>query len=475
MDPACSQLAQITITSQGRIWSANQLVYEIFGYPTGELVGKSAVTILPEFGSFEQSATGEIAIKGHNLSDCGVIETAGKHADGSRVPVELTLSRVSLGDQQIVNAIIRPAPQTKDVGAAINEFYSKFSHQLRTPLNSIRGSLSLIEGGRAGEMPERMTELVKMARSDTERLIKLINDIADSYKAKSSTVERKFEATAVPTQAADAAVKSSFMPQTSGSVYKILLVDDDENLYRILKMMLAGQGFEAIWASSISEAKTYLETKGHPDVLILDIGFPEGNGLDFLDNLRHKGKENIPVIVLSGREPDLATHGHPRLIGWIKKPFEEEQLISALHLAVRRRQPGPARVLIVEDHFPTREMIKQGLQSLNIEWLEAADGITAIHIAQSKDPDLIILDLGIPYLDGFQFVEILRNQESRLPALMVYTGRDLSEEDKLKLRLGLTAHLIKSRTSEEELFNTVKNLLSGLLSKIITRREKIVR
>lgn len=478
MNPLCSQLAHITISKQGKISSANQSAYEIFGYPPGELVGKSAEAILPEFSpefsGFEQSASKEITIRGQHLSDCAVIETTGKHVNGSRVPLELTLTRVSFGDQQIITASIRPGAQGKGAAPmAIDDFYSQFSHELRTPLSSIRGSLSLIEGGRAGELPQQANELVKMARTDAERLIKLINDIADNYKNKTGITGQKFSVAAL--EAVDVVAPTTLLPQAGGPSYKILLLDDDEDLYKLLKLMLVGQGFELIWAASIAEGKTYLETKGNPDVLILDIGLPDGSGLDFLDNLHHKKKEDIPVIVLSARDPDLSTHGHLRLISFIRKPFEEEQLVSALHLAVRHRQPGPARVLIVEDHLPTRKMIRQGLESLNIEWLEATDGVLAIHIAQSNDPDLIILDIGIPYLDGFEFVERLRNQESRMPALVVYTGRDLSKDDRRRLRLGLTAHLIKSRTSEEELFNTVKNLLSGLLSKIPAKADKIPR
>jgi CheY-like chemotaxis protein len=80
-------------------------------------------------------------------------------------------------------------------------------------------------------------------------------------------------------------------------------------------------------------------------------------------------------------------------------------------------------------------------------------------------PDLIVLDVGLPRLDGFEVVDILRQGEGHATPLIVFTGRELSRADQRQLTLGITRHLTKARSSEDELVASVRELLSGLLSR----------
>ena len=77
----------------------------------------------------------------------------------------------------------------------------------------------------------------------------------------------------------------------------------------------------------------------------------------------------------------------------------------------------------------------------------------------------MILDLGLPLIDGFGVVKALREDCRRHIPLIVYTNRDLNLEEKRSLSLGLTTHLVKARTTDKELLTCVKDLLSGLLEK----------
>jgi len=246
--------------------------------------------------------------------------------------------------------------------------------------------------------------------------------------------------------------------------YKILLVEDDCDLRAWLGEMLAGEGFGVDEVGSLKEAEKYLAAEPSVDVILLDILLPDGNGLNLLHKLRQSAKtENIPVIVLSGRDPSLGMYAHPLLIDWVRKPVDQQRLLGALKLAVRVRAPGRARVLVIEDDQPTRALIRQVLTALDVEYFEAADGTDAINLARSEEPDLIILDLAVGLPDEFGVVEILRREKSQSVPLLVYTARDLNEDDKQRLTLGLTAHLTKSRTSEKEFLRTIKNLLDGLV------------
>jgi CheY-like chemotaxis protein len=102
------------------------------------------------------------------------------------------------------------------------------------------------------------------------------------------------------------------------------------------------------------------------------------------------------------------------------------------------------------------------LQSMQVECVEAADGADALRAARELPPDLIVLDVGMPRMDGFELVEALRREQSHATPLVVYTGRDLTAGERRALTLGVTRHLTKARATEEEFVRTVREMLAGV-------------
>jgi CheY-like chemotaxis protein len=121
-------------------------------------------------------------------------------------------------------------------------------------------------------------------------------------------------------------------------------------------------------------------------------------------------------------------------------------------------------VLIVDDDVSTRQVLRAQLERLGVACYEAEDGESAVALARTTPPDLIVLDVGLPRLDGFEVVDILRQGKGRGTPLIVFTGRELSFGDQHQLTLGITRHLTKARTSEDELLVSVRELLNGLLA-----------
>lgn len=105
-------------------------------------------------------------------------------ADGTEIEVEgtMTLSLEGESQDKVFFAILRDISQLKESERAMKEFYSLVSHELRSPLASVRGALGLVEGGMAGEVSAEALELIEIARSSCDRLIDLINDILDLRK-----------------------------------------------------------------------------------------------------------------------------------------------------------------------------------------------------------------------------------------------------------------------------------------------------
>lgn len=182
----------ICVNDQGVIESVNPAALNVLGYEESELVGKNIVEFLPEqyrtkFGAalthyFRSAMKGMIG---------RVVEASGQRRDGSEFPMEVAVSRLTFGDRTLYTAIIRDISDRKQVERRVSEFYSTISHELRSPLSSIRGSLGLIEGGAIGEVPPDVQELVHIAKRNCDRLIRLINDILDAKKIEAGKLQVK--------------------------------------------------------------------------------------------------------------------------------------------------------------------------------------------------------------------------------------------------------------------------------------------
>jgi len=184
----------ITIDDNGIVSSFNTGAVKIFGYRPDEVIGNNVKMLMPEPYQSEHDgylenyhATGEKKIIGIGR------EVEGKRKNGSKFPMELAVSAIMIDDKKLFTGLVRDITDRKQMDIMKNEFISTVSHELRTPLTSIRGSLGLISGGAAGELPVQANELIKIASNNTERLLLLINDILDIQKIESGQMVFKFQ------------------------------------------------------------------------------------------------------------------------------------------------------------------------------------------------------------------------------------------------------------------------------------------
>ena len=107
------------------------------------------------------------------------------HKEGRTIPVDLGISEMRIGTRRLFIGVVRDISARREIEQLKSGFVSTVSHELRTPLTSISGSLGLLAGGVAGDLPPKAVRLVEIAKLNSDRLVHLINDILDLEKAES--------------------------------------------------------------------------------------------------------------------------------------------------------------------------------------------------------------------------------------------------------------------------------------------------
>ncbi|HEX8704324.1 MAG TPA: response regulator, partial [Myxococcaceae bacterium] len=243
------------------------------------------------------------------------------------------------------------------------------------------------------------------------------------------------------------------------SRYNVLVVTAAAEQSTLLRGLLASEGYRVLRAGSAAEAGKQLEA-GAPDVLVLDPQLPDGDGLALVRRVREEpATRELPVVMLAER---AAAGGAdlPR-VSWVGRVFDETHFLQALRYAVR--VPGPARVLVVDDDADLRRLLRVRLERLGAVCLEAGDGERAVELAREEPPDLILLDVHLPRLDGFEVVDMLRQGKLRGTPLILFTVRELSSVELRQLTLGITHYIPKRAGAEGELVAAAEQLLAGLL------------
>ena len=175
---------------KGTILTWNRGAESIFGYTAAEVVGQSVSILLPERyrepqkqGLEKYLKTGESRVVGRT------VELEGLRKSGEEFSVALSLSSWKSGEEIFFGGIISDITERQQVDRIKSEFISTVSHELRTPLTSILGSLGLVTGGAAGTLPPQAKGLVEIAHKNSERLVRLINDILDVEKIESGKMD----------------------------------------------------------------------------------------------------------------------------------------------------------------------------------------------------------------------------------------------------------------------------------------------
>jgi signal transduction histidine kinase/CheY-like chemotaxis protein len=264
------------------------------------------------------------------------------------------------------------------------------------------------------------------------------------------------------TRSTDVAVPSQLPPRGEGA---ILVCDDDASIRTVVSEHLTRQGYTVVEASS-GEQALVLAAEHHVEAILLDLYMPGLSGWETLQRLRNNPiTANIPVVVLSVLSSTLRPQLTGDAQGWVQKPFNENLLFAELGRVLHQGE-GPAYVLLVEDDEDLASVLTASFHDAAVHVDHAATRQQAIRQCITRPPDLLILDLTLPDGDGFSLVEWLRQQPTlRTMPLVVYSGREMSETEMAKLRLGPTEFLTKAKVQPQEVEELVLSMVHRLRTK----------
>jgi PAS domain S-box-containing protein len=223
-----------------------------------------------------------------------------------------------------------------------------------------------------------------------------------------------------------------------GAAGTVLVIDDDAAARELVARFLEKQGLTVVpvadGAAGLAAARQH-----HPDVITLDVVMPGLDGWAVLTALKHDpATADIPVVMLS--VVDEKNLGFALgASDYLTKPIERDRLLRVLRKYRRGRQKGAARrVLVVEDDAATRATIRRAMEREGWDVVEAEHGRAALQRTAERVPDLVLLDLMMPEMNGFEFLEALRERESwRAIPVVVITARELTDDDRRRLNGGV--------------------------------------
>jgi CheY-like chemotaxis protein len=250
-------------------------------------------------------------------------------------------------------------------------------------------------------------------------------------------------------------------PPTHGKP-TILVVEDDPAAAELLTRSLERGGYQvevALDGRSAIEMARLL----HPLAITLDVLLPELDGWEVLRALKTDARlRDIPVVIVS--VVDDATTGYALgAVDYLVKPVDRDALLRRLDQLRDGKTARAPRVLVVEDDPSTLEVTSGFLRSGGFDVLPAAGGAEGIALARAQKPDIVLLDLMMPGLSGFDVAaDLSRNPETRTIPILVLTAKELTMDDKRALSGQVSAVLSKVSPARVDLV--------GLLDRIVKVR-----
>jgi hypothetical protein len=460
-----------SVSPEGQLLYVNRAWRETLGYSAEEVPHLHVRDVvhperLPHFQEVLDSV-----MQGKAIND---VETVFVTKTGERIAVQGSVNcRLVDGKPVAMRGIFRDVTARLEIERLKNEFVSTVSHELRTPLTSIRGALGLLTSGMLNADPAKARRMLDIALGNTDRLIRLINDILDIERIESGRVKlemRSCSAASLMAQAEDsvrevankAGVKLELFP-TSGNV----LADSDRIVQTLTNLLgnaikFSLPGMAVTLSAKRSDDEMLFEVRDQGRGIPADklgVIFERFQQVDASDE-REKGGTGLGLAICRSI---VDQHGG-RI--WVESqlgrgssfyftlPLVKEQVETS----VPEASPGQRTVLICDDDLSIRAVVQTLLEQHDYCVLAAGSGKEAIEQATARQPDVILLDLLMPEMDGWETLAALRERpetrETPVIILSVLPPRETRKSD------GKVAGWVQKPVDEGQLFQTLSAAIS---------------
>ena len=251
------------------------------------------------------------------------------------------------------------------------------------------------------------------------------------------------------------------LPETATSLDNkrtILVAEDNEQAAQLLGIYLTEAGYQVEYAADGEEAIAKAADI-NPFAITLDVLLPKKDGWQVLREMKTRPNlQSIPVIIVSVTQERQLAFGLGA-VDHLVKPIDKETLIASLRSLKFPSRDGSPRILVVDDDPQTVRLLSTVLTNDGYEVLKVYGGEEAIETAISQSPDLIILDMMMPRVDGFQVIRRLTNDSrTRNIPIIICTALDLTDEDRDRLNGQIKSVIPKTGNVKEELLAAIKRI-----------------
>jgi len=485
---------------KGTFIDANKAAEELVGYNKSEMLGKSflKLSILPKKEIFRAGKLLALNLAGKST---GPDEFTLIRKDGSKVSVEIRTHPVKVDNTTYVLGIARDITAKKiadeelllakkaaeSASIAKSQFLANMSHEIRTPMNAILGFSEILKE----ELKDpKYTKYTDTIITSGNTLLELINDILDLSKIEAGKIDFQYRPVDPHELFSDIARIFSVKIKDKGLK---LLTDIDEKLPKSL--LLDEVRMRQILFNLVGNAVKFTD-EGYVELKVKGVFYPDRSKIDLIFSVKDTGvgisqedkriifdafkqssgqnikkyggtglglsitkrlvemmNGEIAVESISGKGSTFAVKMKEVSVASVESGIEEEQLLSSDIKFCNQK------VLIVDDIESNRLLLNEILTLYGLRVMEAVNGKEAINMAKSKNPDIILMDLRMPVMDGYEAIKILKN-DSRLKNIPVIvltaSAMKSTEEDIKKIK---SDGYIRKPVRRHELISEIKKYL----------------
>jgi PAS domain S-box-containing protein len=479
--------AMVMVHSDGRIALVNGQVERLFGYTRDELLGRPVEMLVPERFRRDHEAQRAALVGNPAARPMGAgRDLYALRKDGTLVPVQVGLNPIVINGETLVLASIIDITEQKRIETeraqllarseharveaetanhAKDDFLAMLGHELRNPLGAIRTAMHILETVAADD--PRAVQSRGVVVRQLKHLTQLVDDLLDLARLTSGKIALSYQPVnlaEIVRQTVDAVLSDRHGDRTVRVSLEDAWVEGDETrLYQIASNLVTNAVKYTPAGGTIAiDART---TDGAAVLTVSDTGVgiaasllphvfePFRQGQRTLD--RSQGGLGIGLTVVRklaeahAGTVSVTSDGPGRGSTFtVRLPARRVSESARTPARVPVAGMGPCRVLVVEDNPDAREMLKAMVELAGHMVQGAEDGLSALAVAESWKPEIVLVDIGLPGIDGYELARRLSAHAVR-PRLVAITGYGQLEDRRRASEAGFDAHFVKPVDPDE--------------------------